>query len=283
MSLLIWDEIEPLTAPALIAAFDGWVNAGSAGTTAADHLAGEGSVVARIDSDALYDYRAIRPTADFMDGVLEEIEYPELTIRHRELGGRDLLIMSGIEPNWHWRALARDVSVDAVRLGVVEHISLGGIPWAVPHTKLTSVITTSSQQGNLPEDPSRPQGLLRVPASVTSAIEHEVAGQGVPARGFWARVPQYVGTTYLPAAVALLERVSTQLGISVPYGDIVEQAAEQRAQLDEIVAERPEVRAIVAQLEALSEGEETSGEELAAEIERFLQEQPGGDPDRGDG
>lgn len=278
MPLLDIDDLGELTAPALVVAFDGWVNAGSAGTTAAEHLADDSPIVGRADSDGLYDYRAVRPTADFLHGVLEEVSYPELTLQHRQLGGRDLLILTGIEPNWNWRALGRDVSLHAVRLGVVEHISLGGIPWATPHTRLTSVIVTASQHDVLPEDPNRPQGFLRVPASVTSAIEHAVADQGIPTRGFWARVPQYVGATYLPAAVALIERLSTQLGVSVPYGPIVEEAAAQRARLDEIMATRPEVQALVNQLEALSDEAETTGEELAAEIERFLQQQPGSEP-----
>jgi len=277
MTLLDVDALGTLTAPVIVTAFDGWVNAGSAGTTAAEHLAGDSPVVGRVDPDLLFDYRAVRPTADFVDGVLTEVAYPELTLRHRSLGGRDVLILSGTEPNWNWRSLGRDLSQHAVRLGVVEYVSLGGIPWATAHTRMTSVILTASQPEDLPPDPHRPAGTLRVPASATSALEKAVADQGIPCHGFWARVPQYVGATYLPAAVALLERVSTQLGVSVPYGSIVEDAAEQRTRLDEITAARPEVRALVEQLEALSDEEETSGEELAAEIERFLQGQPGAD------
>jgi hypothetical protein len=275
MSLLQVDELGALTAPVLLGAFDGWVNAGSAGTLVADHLTGEGRLVGRIDSDEIYDYRAVRPTVDFTDGVLSDIEYPEMQLHQIELGGRDLLVLTGPEPNWNWRRLGRDVATFAITVGVVEHVSVGGIPWAVPHTRPTSIIVTASQPEELPPDPYRPAGILQVPASFTSSLEAAVAGQGIPGHGFWARVPQYVGTAYLPAAVALLERVSTQLGVSVPFGDIVDQAAEQRARLDEIASGRPDVQAMIEQLESLVDSADVPGEELAAEIERFLQQQPG--------
>lgn len=279
MSILEVAAPDSLTAAVLIVGFDGWVNAGSAATATAEHLAEDSELIGRADPDALFDYRATRPTADFENGRLVEVDYPQVILRHRRLGGRDLLILSGPEPNWRWQELSREVANLAVQLGVVEHISLGGIPWATPHTRPTSIIVTASGEGTVPDDPTRPAGLLRVPASVTTAIEFTVAGDGIPTRGFWARVPQYVGATYLPAAVALIERVSTQLGISIPFGNIVDEAAAQRTQMDEIVASRPEVAAIVEQLEALTGAEEPAGEELAAEIERFLQQRaPEDDP-----
>ena len=91
------EELDALTEPVFITAFEGWVSAGSAGTTAADYLAGDAEVVARFDTDELIDYRANRPTLDIRDGVPHDIEWPEITVRHQVLGGRDLLILTGPE------------------------------------------------------------------------------------------------------------------------------------------------------------------------------------------
>ena len=275
MSLLQVDDLGNLTAPVLLGAFDGWVNAGSAGTLVANHLTDGAPQVGRVDSDMIYDYRAVRPTVDFTDGVLSNIGYPEMELYRVELSGRDLLVLTGPEPNWNWRRLGRDITTFAISAGIVEHISVGGIPWAVPHTRPTSIIVTAGQPEELPPDPYRPAGVLQVPASFTSSLEAAVAAQGIPGHGFWARVPQYVGTAYLPAAVALVERVSTQIGVSIPFGDIVDRAAEQRDRLDEIASGRPDVSAMIEQLESLVDSAEVPGEELAAEIERFLQQQPG--------
>ena len=158
-----------MTAPVLIVAFDGWVSAGSVGTTAADHLAGEGAVVASFLPERLYDFRVSRPTATFRDGLLEKIEWPVLTIRHQSIEDRDLLILSGPEPNWNWPELASSVANLCATFGVVEQISLGGIPWAAAHTRPTEVVTTASQPDLLGADANAP-GLSAEASKHPSAI-----------------------------------------------------------------------------------------------------------------
>lgn len=268
-----------LTAPALIAAFDGWVSAGSAGTATARHVAGDGPVLVQFRSDDLYDYRVNRPTLEFEDGVQMGITWPETTIRHRTVDGRDLLVLTGPEPNWHWGGFGAAVAELAIEFGVVEHISLGGIPWATPHTRPTIVVTTASRPDLLGEDANAPEGPLRVPASIVSVLARHVADRGIPALGLWARVPHYVGTTYFPAIVTLVERLSQHLGVRIPLESLIDDAAAQRSQLDEAVLEQDGVADIVSQLEALYDGggEVASGEEIAAEIERFLSQTDTGD------
>ena len=273
MALYVLDELGGLVKPVLVVAFDGWVNAGEAGTTAADAIAEGGTVVGRFDSDALYDYRATRPTVDFLEGVMDDIEWPEMTLTHRSHGGRDLLVLSGIEPNWHWQTLAGEVGELAVSLGIDEHISLGGIPWAAPHTRPVTTIVTASDRARLDPDGEHPQGLLRVPGSAVSIIEHAVAASGLPTMGFWARVPHYIGAAYPAAAIALVDQVALHLGIDLPLGEMPKDAMDQSEQLDTVAAGRPEVQAMVEQLETLVDQQgAVSGEELAAEIERFLRE-----------
>ena len=261
-----------LTAPALIAAFDGWVSAGAAGTATAEHIAGESDVIARFDPDELFDYRVNRPSLEFVDGISTEIGWPEVVVRHRNLDGRDLLVLTGPEPNWKWRAFAAEVADLASELGVVQHVSLGGIPWAAPHTRPTIVVTTSSRPDLLGDDANHPEGVLRVPASVVSAVAHVLADRGIPTVGLWARVPHYVGGVYHPAVVTLVERLSRHLGVKIPLGSLVDDSKDQRRSLDEAVDEQEGITDVVARLEALydAQGEVASGEEIAAEIERFL-------------
>ena len=64
-----------LIAPVLIAAFDGWVDAGSAATTALEGLLEDAVDVATFDPDALFDYRARRPTLQIIDGRLAELTW----------------------------------------------------------------------------------------------------------------------------------------------------------------------------------------------------------------
>ena len=269
-----------LVAPALIVAFDGWVSAGAAGTATADHLAADGEVVVTFASDRLYDYRVNRPILSFTDGIIEGIEWPETMIRLRDAGARDLLVLSGPEPNWNWQAFADSVADLAGTLGVVEQISLGGIPWAAPHTRPTILTTTASRADLLGGEANFPAGLLRVPASAASVLERAVAERGIPTVGFWARVPHYVAGVYYPAVVTLLERVARHLGIEVPLGSLVDDSAAQRRHLNAAVEDQPAVAHVVEQLEAIydSAGELATGEEIATEIERFLRDRiPGAD------
>ncbi len=268
---------DALVAPVLIAAFDGWVNAGSVGTAAAEHVAGDGPVLVSFDPDALYDFRVNRPAVTFAEGVMQEVDWPELTMRRVRHGERDMLVLAGIEPNWRWRELAATVADLASEFGVVEQISLGGIPSATPHTRPTRLLTTASRRDLIAEEEQLPDGLLRVPGAAVSVVEHALVTQGIPAVGFWAQVPHYVGGTYHPGVLTLVERVSRHTGTDVALGSLVDEAAAQRENLDTILESQPQAKAYVEQLEAAidSQGEMPTGEEIAAEIERFLRETTG--------
>jgi predicted ATP-grasp superfamily ATP-dependent carboligase len=277
MALYDLFDVPDLEAPVLVGAFEGWVSAGSAGTATALHLAADAEVVASFDADELFDYRVHRPTVDFVDGVISRVDWPSIEVRLQRFAERDVLVLHGPEPNWRWQALGSAVAELAGRLGVVEFVSLGGIPWAAPHTRPTVIVTTASRTELIDEDATPPEGLLRVPGAVVSTIERALTEQGVPAVGFWARVPHYVGGVYFPAVLALTERLGRHLGISIPVGSLVENAREQRDQLDRLVEEQPGVSDVVEQLEQVfdAQGDVASGEEIAAEIERFLQDVSG--------
>ena len=264
-----------MTAPVLIVAFDGWVSAGSVGTTAADHLAGEGAVVASFLPERLYDFRVSRPTATFRDGLLEKIEWPVLTIRHQSIEDRDLLILSGPEPNWNWPELASSVANLCATFGVVEQISLGGIPWAAAHTRPTEVVTTASQPDLLGADANAPEGEMQVPAALALIVEQRVTDLGIPAVGFWARVPHYIGNTYYPGVTTLVERVARHTGIDIPLGSLVDDSAAQRRQLAALVDTRPEAMQMVERYEQLAdaEGDAPPNADMTAEIEEFLRDQ----------
>jgi hypothetical protein len=269
------DDTE-LVAPVLVAAFDGWVDAAGASSAAADHLARGGELVATFDADVLFDFRSRRPVLDIIDGTLQRLEWPSLEIHRIRAGGRDALVLHGAEPDFRWRELGDDLLELALRLRVVEWVSLGAIPAAVAHTRPVPVMATASDDELLRAGEVKgPPGLLRVPSACLSAVELTVAGAGVPTVGFYAQVPHYVGGPYAAATVALLERLSRHLDVELPLGSFAEDAASQRERLDMAVEADDDVRAILERLEG-GDGEEIpSGDELAAEIERFLRDRPG--------
>jgi len=280
------DKPGDLIKPTLIAAFDSWIDAGGASTMAAGRLAEAGSglakknkVVAVFDGDVLFDYRARRPTLDIVDGKLAELTWPELTVRRSRLAGRDLLVLSGAEPDFRWRAFA-DATVEIVdRLGITQWISLGAIPAAVPHTRPVPIIGTESAPGLLQGDVRPgPDGLLRVPSAAISVLEMAVSKAGTPAVGYYAQVPHYVSGPYALAAVELLRAVGTHLGTEVAEGPLADEARLLRSRLDAATAAEDTTRAYVERLEAMVDEERLpSGSELISEIERFLRDRGGED------
>jgi hypothetical protein len=268
-----------LESPVLIAAFDSWVDAGSASTSAADLLAEGATVVATFDADRLFDYRARRPTLEIVDGRPSSLAWPELSVRHARIGDRDLLVLAGPEPDFRWRALA-DAAVKLTNeLGIAEWISLGSIPAAVPHTRPVPVLGTESQPGLLRGDVRPgPAGLLRVPSAAISVLDVAVSEAGVPAVGYFAQVPHYVNGAYPPAALALLNAVASHLGVELPLAGLVGEAQALRTRLDTATTLDESTREYITRLEAMVDEERLpAGDELISEIERFLRERgPGG-------
>ena len=274
MVLYRLQHVPELRSPALLVAFDGWVDAGSAATTAASQVAGDGDVIATFDADALFDYRARRPSLEIEDGRPSQLTWPELIVRHTRLGDRDVLVLVGPEPDYRWHELC-DSAVDLARhLGVAEWISIGAIPGAVPHTRPVPVMGTASKpellRGGV--EPG-PEGVLRVPAAALSVLDLAISAAGIPAVGYFAQVPHYVTGPAPAAAIELLRVLGRHLGAEIQLGDLPEEARQIRARLDLAMSSDESTRAHVARLEArVDEERQPTGGDLIADIERFLRD-----------
>lgn len=283
MTLLRLVGAEPLAAPVVVAALDGWVDAGSGATLAAGLIADEGRSVATFDVDRIYDYRARRPTLGIVDGVPRDLTWPELQLVSRRYAERDVLVLTGPEPDYRWRQLAAELAQLARALEVSEWVSLGAIPAAVPHTRSVSVLGTRSPNGQLvPDVEAGPVGTLTVPAAFLSVVDMAIAGTGVPTVGYFAQVPHYVSGEYPAAAEGLLDVLGRHLEVPLPHGRLTEEASELRARLDAAAAADASTRAYVERLESMvDESRLPSGTELISEIERFLRDRGAGSEPRG--
>jgi predicted ATP-grasp superfamily ATP-dependent carboligase len=266
------NEPHDAVAPALIVSFQDWVDAGGAGTTAARHIAEGGEVVANFDPDVLIDYRNHRPVLDIVDGTPKEFMWPELSLTRRRLRDRDVFVLTGPEPDARWKEFAADVLELALKIGIVEHVSLGAIPAAVPHTAPTPIMMTASSK-ELMSATAPVEGLLRVPAAAVSAVEWTIAQAGIPSVGFWAQVPHYA-TPYAAAAIALIRRVETHLSVTIGAGPLEEEAARQSEALQEIISGNTDAQAYLERLESIvGEQEIPEAEDIGQQVERFLRSQ----------
>ena len=261
--------------PVVVAALDGWVDAGSAATHAARQLGAVGRLVVEFDGDQLFDFRARRPTLEIQDGKPERLTWPTLQMRSRRVGERDVLVLTGAEPDFKWRRFTADVVELAEKLHVGQWISIGAIPAAVPHTRPVPILGTSSAPGLLRGDvQAGPEGLLRVPAACISVLDIAVSRAGIPAVGYFAQIPHYVSGEYPGAAAELLRAVARHLDVEPEMGDLPEEALALRKRLDTAASLDENTRNYVERLEGMvDESRLPAGDDLIADIERFLRDQ----------
>jgi hypothetical protein len=266
---------DDLIDPIVVAALDGWVDAGSAATHAAKQLGGVGRLVVEFDGDQLFDFRARRPTLEIENGKPERLTWPTLQMRSRRVGERDLIVLTGAEPDFKWRRFAAEVVELAEKLHVGQWISIGAIPAAVPHTRPVPILGTSSAPGLLRGDvQAGPEGLLRVPAACISVLDIAVSRAGIPAVGYFAQIPHYVSGEYPGAAAELLRAVARHLDMEPEMGDLPEEALALRKRLDTAASLDENTRNYVERLEGMvDESRLPAGDDLIADIERFLRDQ----------
>jgi hypothetical protein len=277
-----------LESPPLVVVLDGWIDAGLGAQQARACIQEQIDpiLVATFDTDALLDHRARRPTMQLVEGVHAGLEWPAIELHAAtDRAGNELLLLTGAEPDHQWRAFSTSVVDLALELGVRLVMGLGAYPAPVPHTRTTGLASTATSR-ELADQVGHVPGAIAVPAGVQAAIEDRCGTVGLPAVGLWAQVPHYVAAMPYPAAaVALLEGVRRVGGLDFEPRGLGELAAAARARIDELVSQNDEHQQMVAQLEAQADltttgtrgselGPLPSGDELAAELERFLRDQP---------
>lgn len=284
MPLYRMSEPGDLREPVVVVALDGWVDSGGAATSAAQQLLTRRTrTIARFDSDVLFDYRARRPTLDIVDGRPSELVWPELTLRRSHYETRDILVLTGPEPDFLWQELCQAAVDIAERLGVTQWITLGAIPSPVPHTRAVPIMGTASRPELLRAGVRPgPVGTLRVPAAAVSVLDVALSRADVPSVGYYAQVPNYLTGPYPAAALELLRVLGRHLELDLPQGDLAEEARALRERLDAVAGADEATRTHIERLEALADADHLpSGDELISDIERFLHE--GGASGRGRG
>jgi proteasome assembly chaperone (PAC2) family protein len=279
-----------LVDPVIVAAFEGWNDAGDAASTAIEHLqlTWDADPLAEIDPDDYYDFQVTRPTVRMVDGITRRIEWPttRLSVCRPPGAAFDVVLVHGIEPNMRWRKFCAELLEHVERLGITTVVTLGALLADTPHTRPVPVTGTAYDAESAAKfglERSRYEG----PTGIVGVLQDACVRAGVPAISFWAAVPHYVSQPPAPkATLALLHRVEEVLDLEVPLGTLPEQAEEWEQTVSEMADEDEDVRNYVRALEERGDAEirlaEASGDAIAAEFERYLRRRRGG-PGRGSG
>jgi len=274
------------TRPTLVYALDGFLGAGSAPRLAASHLLDDddGEVLASLDVDGYYDYRARRPPMVFDRDRYADYEDPTLQVRlQKDEVGTPYLLLCGPEPDFRWEQFVADVHDVIEEYDVDLSVGIGAVPMGVPHTR-PLVITAHGNRKELVDRRNLWSGQLMVPSSAQALLELRLGELGHDAVGYVVHVPHYLAQVEYPsAALALLDAVSQRSGLQFDLEALQLSQAEALVDIEKQIADQ-DGGAVLAGLEEqydaftrganesllASDEDLPSGEELGRQFERFL-------------
>ena len=271
------DGIGKLTSPVIIAAFEGWNDAGEAASGVINHLslAWQATPVGAIDPEDYYDFQVTRPVTEVAEGRTERLIWPttRLLAAKQEATNRDLLLVHGIEPNMRWQGFCSELVTSFSELGIELVVLLGALLADSPHTRPVPVAAAASDPalaGDLRAEPVDYKG----PTGIVGVLQHACADAGIPAVSLWASVPHYVAQPPCPkATLALIRGVEDVLDMSLPLADLPQEARAWERGVDELAEQDTEVADYVRTLEEAKDATdlpEASGDAIAREFERYL-------------
>ncbi len=283
------DRRPDLVDGALVVAFQGWNDGGEAATSAARYLVEQWEAVSigTIDPEEFYDFQVNRPTVRLEGGVSRVIDWPRPELFAASVGGRGVVVLIAPEPNVRWRTFTETI-LDACRdLGIGLMVTLGGFLTDVAHARPVPVVGSARNEdeaGRLGLAHSRYEG----PTGIVGVLHDAANRSGLASVSLWAAVPHYLPMAVNPkAALALVERTSRLLGVPLETEPLASMAERWERGVARVLEENEELGEYVRRLEAAAEaadeqglspeGPVPSGESIAAELERYLQERAGGE------
>ncbi|MGA9745896.1 MAG: PAC2 family protein [Nocardioides sp.] len=271
------EEVPELRSPILIAAFEGWNDAADAASSVVDHLMSvwNARVVAAIDPEEFYDFQMNRPIVSSSEDGMRRITWPstQLAIASPPGALRDVILLRGIEPNMRWRQFCAELLAASDDLGAEIVVTLGALLADTPHTRPIPVTGTATEP-ELIDKLKLEQSNYEGPTGIVGVFQDACTRLDIPAVSYWAAVPHYVAQPPCPkATLALVGQLEDLLEISIPLGDLPEEARAWERGVDELAEEDEEIGDYVRALEETrdtAELPEASGEAIAREFERYL-------------
>ncbi len=260
-----------------VAAFEGWNDAGEAASDAVTHLlaAWGSTLLATVDPEDYYDFQVNRPYVGFDAEGSREISWRTTSVWHcaGDPSRRDVVLVTGIEPNLRWRTFTGELLDYLQGLGVTTMVTLGALLADVPHTRPVPITGISSDVDLAARhrlEPSRYTG----PTGIVGVLQEASQQRGIATLSYWAAIPHYVAQAPNPkGTLALLGKVEDLLGISIDLRGLPEEAQAWQRGVNEMASADSDIADYVRSLEQerdTADLPEASGDAIAREFERYL-------------
>jgi hypothetical protein len=277
------DGLGPLRSPVMLIALTGLFDIGGAATAALDRFAPAdlAVTVGEIDPDPFYDFTQERPHVEFDpdEGQVRVIRWPQNQFDVvRGQGGRDLVVLVGVEPHLAWRTYADCIAHVARTMGCEAVVTVGSSAEAVPHTR-TPLVTGSTTDADLARRLGIGQPTYQGVTGVAGVIQTRLTADGIPSVSLRVGVPHYLMNAEHPAAMAALQtHLGHVLGVPVPDDVSLRDEIERWRHLhDEVVDGDVQLQFYVRMLEQdydrKAEAAIPTADDLGAEFEAFLRDQ----------
>jgi proteasome assembly chaperone (PAC2) family protein len=271
------EEAPDLVDPVVIAAFEGWNDAAEAASGVVDHLMDvwQARVVGAIDPEEFYDFQVNRPIVGTDSAGFRRITWPttQISVASPPDLDRDVILIRGIEPNMRWRQFSAELLAACDDLGAALVVTLGALLADTPHTRPIPVTGTASEP-DLVDRLKLEQSSYEGPTGIVGVFQDACGKLDVPAMSYWAAVPHYVAQPPCPkATLALIGQLEDLLEVSIPLGDLPEDARAWERGVDELAEEDEDIADYVRALEETRDTTdlpEATGEAIAREFERYL-------------
>jgi hypothetical protein len=228
----------------LVAAFEGWNDAGEAATGAARYVesAIHAAPLAEIDGEEFLDFTVRRPCVRASGAGERTIEWPVTRLSYGEYGAaRELIVAIGIEPHLRWRTYCDVFASLVARLRVKRVVLLGAYVADVVYSRPVDVTGFASEDGRLEAigvAPSRYEG----PTGIVGVLGERLRADGVAVLSLWAGLPHYISASPNPrGSLALVQKLASDLPLAIDEAPLRSEAAAFEQKISALVSGDPEL------------------------------------------
>lgn len=268
---IVFSQQPPLRNPDLLAAFLGWPDAAQVATCSASYLISNlpARKFAEMKPDDYYDFSTVRPTVTIQGGIIEPLHLPVNGFHYwiNEGGPRDLIILTGIEPQLKWQAYVNAITDVAESYNVHRVYAIGSLYDRIPHTRetrLSGLVNDPGLIGIFTQFNLEPISYLG-PSSVHGLLLNACAEKHIPAISVWGHVPFYIRSESNPmVCLETVKKISEMCEIGINTTELTRAAAALHETLNRLLSENEQMRSF---LKALEEQYDIEGSSLNVQVE----------------
>ena len=287
---ITWLEKPVLNKPYMIVALSGWANAGEVPTSVLWYILSRlnATLFAELQPDEFYVYlnsndESKRPLVNIEDGMIQSFSPVTLNFWSfkSKLGGHDLVLITGPEPEQRWNKLVELILEMAREYDVEKIVVLGGSFDFIPHTAPTRITGVANFLADKEDLIDHQIELVNYkgPSSIHTLLMVNAARQNTPVVSLWTHTPHYIQVTNLIGCYGLMLKLNELLGLNIDLEVAKKDSDYLSQQIDQAIEKKPELRDYLKKLETdfrkgNKPAEELINQNIIKEIEDLFKDNP---------